>query len=167
MVTSRQSGIWRTTSILGLKSFSFKANWNAIWYRIITASIICMSIQKKENLQNSNLLIPNTKILVFKIYTFSKRPSEVPSNPLAIEVVFLPMAKQTQISKVLLMLKTKIPRGLRNFELDTHSLLFFKAWDIHQKNTRLSYSRSFLMSLVHLLKGTSESQTALKATIGR
>lgn len=126
-----------------------------------------MSIQKKKNLQNSNLLIPNTKILVFKIYTFSKRPSEVPSNPLAIEVVFLPMAKQTQISKVLLMLKTKIPRGLRNFELDTHILLFFKAWGIHKKNTRLSYSSSFQMSLVHLLKGTSESQTALKATIGR
>lgn len=126
-----------------------------------------MSIQKKKNLKNSNLLIPNTKILVFKIYTFSKRPSEVPSNPLAIEVVFLPMAKQTQISKVLLMLKTKTPRGLRNFELDTHILLFFKAWGIHKKNTRLSYSSSFQMSLVHLLKGTSESQTALKATIGR
>lgn len=111
---SRQFGIWIHPDF---ESLHLKQNQKCYLIESYTIKHIHVCLKEtKKSVKYKQESLKNWLVLM------CWRPSEVHSLPIEIIVVFCQWQTNPNI-KVLMMLKTKIPRGLRDFELDIYILL--------------------------------------------
>lgn len=99
MVTSRQFGIWRKTSISSFKVLHLKKTEMLFYIDSYQQMLCSFLLQKKKDLQSSNLFTLNTKILVFKNLLIFKKAISSSQHLFSNRSTIFPMVKQTQISK--------------------------------------------------------------------